>query len=341
MIVDAETLELVPRADEVIGDSTSLKQELHASITETATGVCKNADDAARELRDLRALAVSRAEPLGLRILAAGSHPTSDPLRQKIADADRYRELVEMLGITARRQGVNGLHVHVGMPDADSCHRALEAILLWLPVILAMSANSPYIAGEETGHASNRAEILAQLPRSGAPPPCASYADWESLVDHFVRLGIVKDYTQFWWDARPHPRFGTLEIRMPDQPTSVERSAAFAALLQALCVTVLAEGGIDGHAPRAIYEQNRWSALRFGPRAQLVHPLHDRVESASSLAAELVERVRPAARDLGSEHFLRELEGDGCEGDLQRNVAQSVGMQSMLADVLRRSLASA
>jgi carboxylate-amine ligase len=340
MLVDAETFALAPRAHEVIGEATGLKQELFASIIETATGVCADAGQALDDLRERRELAVARAEPLGLRIMASASHPTSDPTLEAIADADRYREMVEVLGVTARRQGVNGLHVHVGMPDADSCHRALEAVLPWLPVVLAISANSPFLAGQETGHASNRAEILAQLPRSGAPPPCASYADFESVVAHFTRLGIVRDYTQFWWDARPHPRLGTLEVRVADQPTSLARSAALAALLQALCVTVLADGDADGHAPRAIYEQNRWAALRFGPRAWLVHPVHDRMETAPNLAAELVERVRPAARELGSEHLLAALELERCEGDVQRDVAERMGMPAMLADLVTRSLAS-
>jgi carboxylate-amine ligase len=344
MLVDGQTYALVPRAHEVIAAAGlvpgEFKQELFASILETATGICANADDALRDLRALRSAACARAEELGLHIAAAGSHPESNPVREEIADAERYREMVDMLGVTARRQGVNGLHVHVGMPDAESCHRALEAVLPWLPLVLALSANSPFIAGEETGHASNRAEILAQLPRSGAPPPCASYADWEAVVAHFQRLGIVKDYTQFWWDARPHPRLGTLEIRMPDQPTSVERSAAVAALLQALCVTVLEDGGLDGHAPRAIYEQNRWAALRHGLRAELVHPVEDRMETAENLAAELVERVRPAARALRSEHFLDEFADYRSEGELQSEIASRAGLQRLLADLVRRSLAS-
>jgi carboxylate-amine ligase len=341
MLVDADTFELAPRAHEVIGDSTLLKQELFASIIETATGICVGAPEALAELRERRELAAERARPLGLRIMAAASHPTSDPVREEIADAERYREMVELLGVTARRQGVNGLHVHVGMPDPDSCHRALEAVLPWLPVVLAVSANSPYLAGELTGHASNRAEILAQLPRSGAPPPCASYADFESVVAHFARLGIVRDYTQFWWDARPHPRLGTLEIRIADQPTSLARSAAIAALLQALCVTVLREPPANGHAPRAIYEQNRWAALRFGPRAWLVHPVRDRMETVPELASELVERVRPAARELGSEHLLAALDVERCEGDVQRDVADRMGVPTMLADLVTRSVASA
>ena len=190
-------------------------------------------------IAELRRLGVQLAKERGLELAAAGTHPFSRPKDQEIVDEPRYTEFVDYAGISARRQGVSGLHVHVGMPSAEACFHALEATLPWLPVILAMSANSPFLAGEETGLASNRAEVLAQLPRSGALPAFRSYEEWEAFVDRFVRLGIAADYTRFWWDVRPHPKFGTLEVRMPDQPTSLAVTAAFTALVQALCVTVL------------------------------------------------------------------------------------------------------
>src|SRR5207237_3798380 len=126
-----------------------------------------------------------------------------------------------------------------------------------------------------TGMASNRAPVLAELPRAGVPPAFASYAEWESWVERLTRLGLAEDYTRIWWDARPHPKLGTLEVRMPDQPTDVRLSAAFTALLQALAATVL-----SGHVPvfhpgpgaRGDYVQNRWAAARFGPKADLIHP---------------------------------------------------------------------
>ena len=180
-------------------------------------------------------------------------------------------------GISVRRQGVQGLHVHVGMPSGDECWRCLDAILPWLPVVLAMSANSPWFAGVLNGMASNRAPILAELPRAGAPPAFASYAEWEAWVERLAALGVAEDYTRIWWDVRPHPKLGTLEVRVPDQPTDVHLSAAFAALLQALCATAL-EGDLPSNSllladrGRADYVQNRWSAARFGARAKLVHP---------------------------------------------------------------------
>ena len=241
MVLDGDSLLLAPRADEVIaaadgaGLPGTLKSELFASALELTTDICESAEEAAEALAELRRGAAALAEERGLKVAAAGSHPVSRPEEQEIADEERYAEFVAYAGISARRQGVSGLHVHVGMPSSDACFQALEGVLPWLPVVLAVSANSPYLAGEETGMLSNRAEVLAQLPRSGAPPAFRSYEDWEEFVELFARLDMAADYTRFWWDIRPHPRLGTLEIRMPDQPTALERTAGIATVLVELC----------------------------------------------------------------------------------------------------------
>ena len=167
------------------------------------------------------------------------------------------------------------------MESADACFHALEGVLPWLPVVLALSVNSPYFAGEETGMMSNRAEVLAQLPRSGAPPAFRSYAEWEEFVERFERLGMAADYTRFWWDIRPHPRFGTLEIRMPDQPTALERTSGLVAVLVELCRAVLDQPQREyDPAARGLYHQNRWAAARFGLAAELFHPDGEHGEGA-------------------------------------------------------------
>ena len=227
MVLDAESLRLAPRAAELIsaaegsGLPGTLKSELFASALELNTKICGSPDEAGEALLELRAGAARLAAERGLSLAAAGSHPISHPEDEAIADEPRYAEFVAYAGVSARRQGVSGLHVHVGMPSAEACFHALEAVLPWLPVVLALSANSPYLAGKETGMQSNRAEVLAQLPAAARRPHSRSYAEWEAFVERFARLGIGADYTRFWWDIRPHPKFGTLEIRMPDQPTAL------------------------------------------------------------------------------------------------------------------------
>jgi glutamate---cysteine ligase / carboxylate-amine ligase len=345
MILDAETLALTPGVAALVGWAEGrelpgvVKMELLASMVELATHVCSSADEALAAIAELRRGASEAAAEHGLVIAAAGTHAFSVPTAQQVAPDPRYLEFVEYAGISARRQAVCGLHVHVGMPGPDECMVALEGVLPWLPVVLALSANSPFLGGEETGLASSRAEVLGLLPRAAAPPAFDSYAEWEAFVERFVRLGLADGYTRFWWDIRPHPRFGTLEIRTPDQPTALELTAAFAALLQALCVTVL-DGPPPEPAQRGDYAQNRWAALRFGPRAELIHPDGERLLPTSELAGELLELVGPAARELGTERLLAAIDPTRCEGDRQLEVAKAESLEAVCADVAARTLRS-
>ena len=195
---------------------------------------------------------------------------------------------------------------------------ALEAVLPWLPLVLALSANSPYVAGEDTELRSARAEILGLLPRSAAPPVFAGYADWERFVERLVELGLADEITRVWWDVRPHPRFGTLEIRIADQPTRLETTGALAALLQAMA----SRFEEDGPADRGLYAQNRWAALRFGHDAELVHPDGSRLVSVPQLLAELAERVgsqKPDVPDQAREQ-LEVGRADGLESACRRLV---------------------
>jgi len=330
MVLDGDSLLLAPRAADLIAASEgtglpgTLKSELFASALELNTNVCESPEEAAEALAELRRGAAALAADRGLRVAAAGSHPISRPEEQEIADEPRYEEFIAYAGVSARRQGVSGLHVHVGMESADACFQALEGVLPWLPVVLALSVNSPYLAGEETGMMSNRAEVLAQLPRSGAPPAFRSYADWEEFVERFERLDMAPEYTRFWWDIRPHPRFGTLEIRMPDQPTALERTTAVVKLLVDLCRAVLDRPAPE-HDPagRGIYQQNRWAAARFGLDAELFHPDGERTARARELAAELAAETL----DLSTTEAERQLE-----------VGRSRGLEAVCADLVDRSL---
>jgi carboxylate-amine ligase len=282
-VLDRETLEPVPVPPEIL-DGTRLKAELFAAVVELNTGICETPEEAARELASLRAEAKERAGAHGLVLAAVGTWPTAVSERQAITQDDGYLRFVDYAGSAARRQFCSGLHVHVGIESPEACMQKLEAVLPWLPVVLAVSANSPYVAGSETGLASARAEILALRPRAGAPPVFSSYGDWERFADGLVELGLADRYTRIWWDVRPHPDYGTLEVRMPDQPTRLETTTAFVALLHALVRWAEA----DGPADRGVYDQNRWAALRFGPSAELIHPKTSRLVQAADLLAELL-----------------------------------------------------
>ena len=341
MILDAETFEQVAAVDRILRGVEGLalpgrlKTELFASVFETNTNVCATVGEVDEALPALRRAAALAAEREGLAIAASGTHPFARPEAQPIVKEERYVTFLGYGGISVRRQGVQGLHVHVGMASADDCWRCLDAILPWLPVVLALSANSPWFAGELTGMASNRAPILAELPRGGAPAAFSSYAEWEAWIERLVAIGVMEDYTRIWWDVRPHPQLGTLEVRVPDQPTDVALSSAFAALVQAMCATAL-DDGLPGGSPRADYIQNRWAAARFGPRANLVHPDGLSFPTAGYLASELLERVRPAARRLGSADVLARLDPARCEADAQ---LQETHPRAVAAALVRRSLA--
>jgi glutamate---cysteine ligase / carboxylate-amine ligase len=332
-ILDRDTLELTPGVEQFVAGAEGrslpgvLKKELHASVVELTNEVAESPDEAVDRVAVLREAAQEIARTHRFAIAAAGSHPISRADQQEIADDGRYREFVEYAGPSARRQGVSGLHVHVGMPSADDCFRVMETVLPWLPLVLALSANSPYLAGEETGMLSIRAEVLGYLPRAGAPPPVRSYAEWETLVEHMVATGLARTYTSFWWDVRPHPQFGTLEIRAPDQPTSLERTRAFTRLLYDLCAWALeAPPRPFEPAERAVYTQNRWAASRFGPHGKLIHP--DRAEALTvpQLLAEL---------PVAAEGF----DGEWCEADQQLEVGRADGLRAVCADLVARSIA--
>ena len=346
MILDGETLLLSPSVERLIAGAEgrelpgTLKTELFASVVELNTEVCDSAADAARALEELRNGADAVAREHGLRIAAAGSHPISPPELEEIAPDPRYHEFVDYAGISARRQGVSGIHVHVGMPDADTCFRALEQVLPWLPLLLALSANSPYLAGGETGHLSARALVLSELPRSGAPPAFGSYREWERFVERYVELGLADGYTRFWWDIRPHPSFGTLEIRMPDQPTDLDLTVGFVALVQALCAAATEWSGTDGAAVRGDYAQNRWAALHRGTEAELVHPDGGRLVGVPELTEELLGLIREQAESFGTAELLGRIDPHACEAQRQLELGREAGLEAVCADLVERTVRS-
>jgi carboxylate-amine ligase len=289
-VLDAGSLSPAPFPPDEL-DGARLKPELFASVVELNTGVCSSVEAAARELGALRTVAKERAAEAGLVLAACGTWPTAIPEEQAITENEGFLRFVEYAGSSARRQYCSGLHVHVGVASPEACMEALEAVLPWLPLVLAVSANSPYLSGRETGLASARAETLALLPRSAAPPVFGSYVEWEAFAERLLALGLADEYTRIWWDIRPHPRFGTLEVRMPDQPTRLEATAALAGLVHALVTSV--EPGLP--ANRGAYAENRWAAFRFGRDARLIHPDGTRLVAVPELLDELAERVGSGA----------------------------------------------
>ena len=248
MLVDAETLE--PARDgfsRVFGEATErIKPELFESFVEITTPVVETPDEVEAELRALRAEVAERAAERGLSVLATGSHPTARG-RVPLVPVERYRRLKAQLGPQLYRQQVCGLHVHVAVPDPDTCLRAFEGVVPRLPGLLAESANSPYWDGAESGWRSIRSQILLEMPTGGTPPLLPSWDDWEAATRG--------DSKRRHWDAWPRPEYGTLEVRVLDQPTSLHRSVELAAEVQRLVREAAEANG-------KLFDREEYAALR-------------------------------------------------------------------------------
>jgi carboxylate-amine ligase len=309
MIVDAETLDLANSIEGLLDDLAGsdspgeVKPELMESVCEVATTPCADAGEAARQLDRLRHDVMAAAERRGLAIGAAGTHPFAMWEDQRIVSRPRYRELVAGLQWVARQELIFGIHVHVGVDDPDKAVHIANGMRVHLPLLLALSANSPFWRASATGLLSSRTPIFRSFPRVGIPPRYEDFADWERRMQFMLESRVIPDYTYLWYDVRPHPNFGTVEVRVMDSQTRLEHTVGLAALTQAM-VKELGEhfdsGRELGRYPFEMLDENKWLAARHGLDGELVDlPSRDRVKT-SHLARRLVERLREHAQDLGS-----------------------------------------
>jgi carboxylate-amine ligase len=312
MILDAESLDLSSSIDAILGEdppSGHVKPELLESVLEISTSPCAGVTAAGEELAVLRRLTAARAAAAGLRIGASGTHPFARWEDQRVVSDDRYRGLIRSLGFVARQEVVFGMHVHVGMGDAEETVHVANNLRPYVPLLIALAANSPLWRGEPTGLMSSRVPIFRAFPRVGLPPRFDGWEDFESRVEVLVRNGIIEDYTFLWYDVRPHPRLGTIEIRAMDSQTRLEHTVALAALVVSL-VKLLAEGFEDGaemvDPAWELLDENRWLAARHGLEAELVNDDGGGRRGVRELTTELLDRLAPHAQELGCE---RELEG--------------------------------
>jgi carboxylate-amine ligase len=311
MILDAETLDLRSAIEELLKASPSeqVRPELMESVLEIATTPQPNTAKAGEELRGLRRHIRETAAARGLAIGSAGTHPFAMWEEQRIVGRSRYRDLVSDLRFVARQEIIFGQHVHVGLDDADKAIHVANGMRVHLPVLLALSANSPFWRGHATGLASTRTPIFRAFPRVGIPPTYDDWDDFAAKIGFMVESRVIEDYTYLWYDVRPHPNLGTVEVRVMDAQTRIEHTLGLAALIQAM-VKELAEHFEAGRAlskyPHQMINENKWLAARHGLDGELVDlPSTERI-ATRALAARLLERLRDHAQDLGS---AAELEG--------------------------------
>jgi len=313
MIVDGEHFDLVNAIESLLQDAPEgeIKPELMESVLEIATSPAPDTVAAGRQLRALRAQVRDTAAEHGFRIGSAGTHPFAMWEDQRIVARPRYRDLISALRFVARQELIFGLHVHVGLDDPEKAIHVANGMRVHVPVLLALSANSPFWRADPTGLHSTRMPIFRAFPRVGIPPEYADWADYQRQIDFMVRSGVMEDYTYLWYDVRPHPAFGTVEIRACDAQTRVEHTLGLAALIQAM-VKELAEHFDAGEQlspyPWQMLDENKWLAARHGLDGALVDlPTAEKVPT-KSLAQRLLDRLRPHAEDLGSAGDLAGIE---------------------------------
>lgn len=309
MLLDPATLELAPRANEVLalleGDRR-FKLELPASQLEIVTDPCETVAQAAAQLLEARRTLVAAVGD-GVRIAAAGAHPFS-PAAGPLNRGPRYDQIAREYGWVASRQLVCALQVHVSIADAGRALAVYNAARSYLPHLAALAANAPFYEGADTGLASIRPKIAQLLPRQGVPPPISSWSNFAEMLSWRAETGALADHATWWWELRPHPSYGTLEFRVPDGQSSVSDVAAIAAVAQAL-VAWLGERHDGGETllvePSWRIEENRWSACRHGVEGELVDPQTGRRVSTREALGSLLEALEPVARACDAWAWLR------------------------------------
>jgi carboxylate-amine ligase len=288
-IVEATTGELVPKIEEIMSRlpedlKGAVSYELFQSVLEIKTPPCATTAEAGERLRELRSRVGSWAA----------------------ASGTAYKRVIRTLRWVAQREVIFGQHVHVGVPGEQEAIEAHNRLAEQVPLLLALSANSPYWQGIDTGFESARVKVFETFPRAGLPPAFPDYAAFEGYVDLMVRSGSMDDYTFCWWDVRPHPRIGTIELRVLDSQTSLESTIALAALTQCLVAKFLSE---DARGPydRELTSENKWRAARHGLNAAFYDAEKGATVPVKESARALVDELHPISQDLGCENELQDI----------------------------------
>jgi glutamate---cysteine ligase / carboxylate-amine ligase len=313
MILDAESLELVNAIETLLEPAPvgEIKPELMESVLEVSTEPCANTAEAGEQLRALRKQVSQTAASKNLAIGAAGTHPFAMWEDQRIVARPRYRDLISALRFVARQELIFGVHIHVGVDDPDKAIHIANGMRVHVPALLALSANSPFWRADATGLASTRTPIFRAFPRVGIPPTYKDWEDYERRIEFMIKAKVIEDYTYLWHDVRPHPNFGTVEVRVMDSQTHVEHTLGLAALVQGL-VRELSEHYEAGNQlskyPFEMLDENKWLAARHGLDGEVVDlPNYERVPMRA-LARRLLDRMRDHCRDMGSEGDLDAIE---------------------------------
>ncbi|MBU2358007.1 MAG: carboxylate-amine ligase [Alphaproteobacteria bacterium] len=284
---------------DALGDQVST--EFLGCQVEVGTGVCATVADARTDLTHLRRTVARIARTHGLAPIAASCHPWGDWSEQDRTEKPRYDKLDTDLGAVARRMLIGGMHVHVGIADADTRIAVMNRLTPWLPVLLALSASSPFWQGEDTGLASWRVSVFDSMPRTGLPPHMADWAAYAAMTDTLVDLGLIEDASKIWWDLRPSAAFPTLEARICDVSPRIDAALMLAALVQGLARMIWRGLSQDQAIPAPlILAENRWRAQRYGTTEGLIAGNPARIVPMEKLVDDMLTRIAPDLAALSS-----------------------------------------
>lgn len=352
-LVDRRSGELVSAGSELLrvlgqghpdGVHPKAKNELFECTVEIITGVCDTVAEAKADLGETLDLVRRAAADRGLVPISVGAHPFSRWQDQVFTPSERYAELVEEMQWTARRLLIFGIHFHVGVRSCERSIAFVNVLKQYLPHLLVLSASSPFWDDEDSGLASARTKVFESLPTAGLPPPLTDWAEFERLMETFLRARTIRSIREIWWDLRPHPDFGTVEFRICDGIPTLREVAALAALAQCL-VQWLDErydaDDLPAPVPEWIIKENKWLAARHGLDAQLIVDERGRRQPVRDLVARLVDELAPVAAALGCQDELRDvltILEVGPSYDRQRRIVEAGGTTADVVAALAHEL---
>ena len=309
-LVDAESGELTCVAPELLArvgagypetEHPKIKKELYQCTVEVITGVCATVAEARADLAESMREVEQAAADSGAAVIGAGLHPFTPWHQLSLSEGERYQRLVDTIGWPARRLTTHGVHVHVGVRSGDKAIATVNSLTEYLPVFLALSAASPYWNGRDTGLASTRTKIFESMPTTGLPPHLRDWAEFNVFLDTLIEAGAIETVREVWWDIRPHPGYGTVELRMCDSMPTLWEISALAALAQSLVTEFdrMIDAGVTPDVPREwVRRENKWRAARWGVEADLVIDESGHTQPLREIVDGLVDRLLPIAKDL-------------------------------------------
>ncbi|AMO23403.1 YbdK family carboxylate-amine ligase [Ramlibacter solisilvae] len=343
-LVNTHDYDLAPYSDEMLRLMSrfrlpgSVVPEMTSSMIEVSTGICRSAVQVHDELSAIRDALVKCADRLNIAVVGGGTHPFQQWHEQRIYDKPRFRELSELYGYLSKQFTIFGQHVHVGCPDADSALLMLHRMSRYIPHFIALSASSPYVQGQDTQFDSARLNSVFAFPMSGRAPFTLRWCEFEKFFNKTTRTGVVKSMKDFYWDIRPKPEYGTIEIRVFDTPLTIDRAAALAGLVQSLAAWFLQEQPfMPEEDDYMVYTYNRFQACRFGLDAVYVDPVSGQHMPLREHIGLTLRQVMPHARRVGAAYGVQMLWEDAEHGTNDaRWLREKQGRERLLAEVVRQ-----